>query len=447
MIKRNQKFWKRYVFNRHLIFIIIGLISVFLLVVNSMIFFKDVDRHRHYEVRIGGDLMSPGYHNSLLPTSGLVKLSKDLPNNPDLNTLKKIAKTISRTLIGRGRYLEFHENWLLWLMSFVSEQVIGSSESFKNEQFIRPGEYISSRIIYGGEGNCSEAAAVFRTFLTEMGIKSREVGLLGHHVLEIKYKNRWYLADAQQGIIFPNDIDLLGESEGKYFLQREIRNNDIIDVNIDYKAYEQHVDNLLWRTSSSYIPKMARIQYLSVILIWFIPLAAMLFAYLLLYRKVFRNQKTVIGTILSSFLVVSICYIYINLSEIKLNIGSFLNHPDAQYELAFIKHIRGLNWHKEDSIKLYNQAILYLKQASSQGHIDANIQLGMLFYKGAWSQRINLEESKKWFNKAADLGSYKALYFLGKIYELENDEKALDMYQSASPYIQEAALRLNILKK
>jgi hypothetical protein len=412
-----------------------------------MIFFKDVDRHQIDKLDKSGNSIALGYlpyYKSILPTSELVKLSENLPTNPDLNKLKDIAKTISKTLISSGRYLDFHENWLLWLMSFASEQVIDPNERFKSEQFIRPNESLSNRIIYGGQGNCSESAVVFRTFLKEMGIKSREVGMLGHHVLELEYKNNWYLADANQGIIFPSDFDLLGESEGKYFLRKELANSNTCRV--DFKTYEQCVDNLLWRTSSSYIPKMARIQYISVILIWFIPLAAMLFAYLLLYKKVFRNRKTVIGTILSSFLVVSICYIYIHLSEIKLNIGSFLNHPDAQYELAFIKHIRGLNWHKEDSIKLYNQAISYLKQAASQGHIDANIQLGMLFYKGAWSQRINLEESKKWFNKAADLGSYKALYFLGKIYELENDEKALDMYQSASPYIQEATLRLNILE-
>ena len=438
MVKNSQKSWKRYVFNRHLIFIIIGLISVFLLIVNSMIFFKNVDRHRYAEVSIGG------YYNDFLPTSELVKLSENLPTNPDLNELKEIAKTISITLIPAGRYLDFHENWLLWLISFVSEQVIGSGGRLKSEQFIRPHEYLSNRIIYGGQGNCSESAVVFRTFLKEMGIKSREVGMLGHHVLELEYKNNWYLADANQGIIFPSDFDLLGESEGKYYLRKELENSNTCRV--DFKTYEQLVDNLLWRTSSSYIPKMARIQYISIILVWFIPFAAMLFAYLLLYKKVFRNRKTVIGTIISCILVASICYIYINLSERKLKIGALLNRPDAQYELAFITHMRGLTWYPEDSRKLHNQAVLYLKQASSQGHVDANIQLGMIFYKGFWSQTINLEESKKWFNKAANLGSYKALYFLGKIYELENNEKAFDMYQSASPYIPEAALRLGILR-
>jgi len=432
MIEREQKLWKRWVFNRHLIFIIIGLMSVFLLIVNSMIFFKDVDRHRYDEVSMSGNSILPGYYNSILPTSELVRLSENLPANPDLDKLKDIAKTISKTLIPTGRFLDFHENWLLWLMSF------------KIEQFIRPSEYLSNRIIYGGQGNCSESTVVFRTFLKEMGIKSREVGLLGHHVLELEYKNNWYLADANQGIIFPSDFDLLGESEGKYYLSKELENSNT--CRIDAKRYGQLVDNLLWRTSSSYTSRMARIQYISVILVWFIPFAAIFFAYLFLYKKVFWNRKIRIGIILSCILVASICYIYINLSEIKLKIGSLLNRPDAQYELAFITHMRGLTWYQEDSKELYNQAVLYLKQASSQGHVDANIQLGMIFYKGFWSQRINLEESKKWFNKAANLGSYKALYFLGKIYELENNEKAFDMYQSASPYIPEAALRLSIMR-
>lgn len=66
-------------------------------------------------------------------------------------------------------------------------------------------------------------------------------------------------------------------------------------------------------------------------------------------------------------------------------------------------------------------------QLAEEGNDQAQTYVGWLLFKDGASQ---FKEAKIWLNRALDAGNGEAAFYLGKIYERENDiNSAIEMYQ------------------
>ena len=84
-------------------------------------------------------------------------------------------------------------------------------------------------------------------------------------------------------------------------------------------------------------------------------------------------------------------------------------NPQAQYQLGRMYQIgEGIEQNIEESFKWY-------EKAAEQGHVEAQYQLGSM-YQGREGIKQDFQEAFKWYKKAAEQGHVKAQLWLGHLY-------------------------------
>ncbi|MBQ6277898.1 MAG: sel1 repeat family protein [Bacteroidales bacterium] len=100
----------------------------------------------------------------------------------------------------------------------------------------------------------------------------------------------------------------------------------------------------------------------------------------------------------------------------------------------------------EDSKSTVNNIDELIKNAEN-GNVEAQIEVGMLYYNGTDYVKKDCAEASHWFRMAAEQGSAEGQYRLGRMYdygegEEKNEEMALLLYRRAAsqghPYAQKA---------
>ena len=111
------------------------------------------------------------------------------------------------------------------------------------------------------------------------------------------------------------------------------------------------------------------------------------------------------------------------------------------YELA-----RKYRFDDED----YEEALKYYRKSAEQGHVQAQCDLGNIYYYRGCDVDKDYKEALKWFRKSAEKGDTEAQCMLGEMYEnghgvSPNLKKAIEWYRKAAK--QEYKPAIKILKR
>ena len=100
-------------------------------------------------------------------------------------------------------------------------------------------------------------------------------------------------------------------------------------------------------------------------------------------------------------------------------------HAKAQLQLGLM-YYKGEGGLRQN----YNLAIALFKKSAEQGISQAQFNLGMIYYKGEGVAK-NYEQAVFWLEKAADQGNAQAQYNLATMYYTinKNERKALRLYK------------------
>jgi hypothetical protein len=86
--------------------------------------------------------------------------------------------------------------------------------------------------------------------------------------------------------------------------------------------------------------------------------------------------------------------------------------PDAQYAVANAYHLGlgGIEQHLPTAMRWY-------LKAATQGHIDAQVNLGVIFIEdlARAGGSKNPEQARRWFRRAADQGDPQAMFFMARM--------------------------------
>lgn len=63
----------------------------------------------------------------------------------------------------------------------------------------------------------------------------------------------------------------------------------------------------------------------------------------------------------------------------------------------------------------YKQAMVWFSKAAEQGHVEAQHQVGLIYWHGRGVPRNN-QRAIEWFRKAAEQGYYGSQFVLGLMY-------------------------------
>ena len=100
--------------------------------------------------------------------------------------------------------------------------------------------------------------------------------------------------------------------------------------------------------------------------------------------------------------------------------------PDAQYAVANAYHLGlgGIEQHLPTAMRWY-------LKAATQGHIDAQVNLGVIFIEdiARAGGSKNPEQARRWFRRAADQGDAQAMFFMARML-LEAAEGSGDLRQA-----------------
>lgn len=89
-------------------------------------------------------------------------------------------------------------------------------------------------------------------------------------------------------------------------------------------------------------------------------------------------------------------------------------NANAEYNLS-IYYLAGNDIINKD----IEQAVYWCRKAAEHGHIDAQYNLGQIYYKGKYVRK-NYDEAAKWYRKAAEQGHANAQYYLSLCYQKGN---------------------------
>mgnify|MGYP001107706938 CR=1 FL=1 len=99
---------------------------------------------------------------------------------------------------------------------------------------------------------------------------------------------------------------------------------------------------------------------------------------------------------------------------------------EAQYNLGTI-YYNGQGCNQD-----FKQAKKWLTKAAQKGHVRAQCNLGILYYKGGPGFKPDPQKAVKWLNKSAEQGYALAQYNLGTFYYTEQVSKALQFLSRAA---------------
>jgi len=178
----------------------------------------------------------PGYHTRLREINELKNLTTIPQNNFEI---EKTTSLVYESLRHGTRDLLFFENWFLWILSKFYEPL-------KRTQNIK-------KIVYSGLGTCNQASAVLNSIAKLNKVPNRFIALNGHVISELKIKNKWIMADADYGIIFPFGYKEMLNKDPKYV--GEILRNLLNERGFDDDTIEKY-EKILLSTANNKILKV-----------------------------------------------------------------------------------------------------------------------------------------------------------------------------------------------
>jgi len=215
----------------------------------------------------------PGRHFTLRDTSLLYNAISTPKQEFDI---EKSTALVFESLRSGDRKILIYENWLLWGLG-KAYAPMGRTQSPK-------------RIVAGGVAICSEAAEVLNEVASINGNASRFIGLQGHVISEIKVNQKWLLADADYGIVFPfgyNEMLRLSEDEVAQIISSLLTNRGFKTKVVEfYKDVLLSIeDNTVQKIGEKQSPRLWLIEYFANYFIWLISIISGLVCLFLLYSR------------------------------------------------------------------------------------------------------------------------------------------------------------------
>lgn len=103
------------------------------------------------------------------------------------------------------------------------------------------------------------------------------------------------------------------------------------------------------------------------------------------------------------------------------------NHIEAACSLAVL-------YITDDNPQNDKEGIKYMRLAAQGGNPTACSNLGFIYEKGKYGERVNEKEALKWYRKGAELKDGPSEYGLGKFYENGMGGLAIDLNRAANLY-------------
>ncbi len=126
------------------LFLIIIIINIFSLFTYQYI-------TNSYEIKKG----IPGYSYPTRDIESLLRFREKPPSSPDFMWLKETNEMVFYSIVHRNRYLEFYENWLLYLMGLFYEPLKSTQDT--------------DRLIASGSGMYGEVSQILKTIVENVG--------------------------------------------------------------------------------------------------------------------------------------------------------------------------------------------------------------------------------------------------------------------------------------
>jgi hypothetical protein len=199
----------------------------------------------------------PGYHTRLKGIDELKNLITVPQNNFEI---EKKTSLVFESLRHGSRDLLFFENWFLWILSKIYEPL-------KKTQNIK-------KIVLSGLGTCNEASAVLNGIAKLNKVPARFIALNGHIISELKIKDKWIMADANYGIVFPFGYEKMLNENPKYV--GEIIRDLLGDRGYDDATIENYKkkllsteDNKIFKINEALSSRLLLVENFGEIFNWF----------------------------------------------------------------------------------------------------------------------------------------------------------------------------------
>lgn len=221
-------------------------------------------------------LLFPNDHRKTLSSWKLTSYAEALqaietqPTKPSLETVSKLNTIINEAMAHKWpssiTRVPARQNYLLWAAAWVDPYLdslgLSSVETlFQQYQFSNP-----RKALRRGFGICSQIALTMSGFLHELGIANDTVTLGGHVVLQAHISEETtVLADPSKGVILPFGID-----EATKHMEEIVAayppGSSIPSM------YGPEGNIVIQGGIKNYFPKLSRLEHLTFIIIWIIPI-------------------------------------------------------------------------------------------------------------------------------------------------------------------------------
>jgi hypothetical protein len=153
------------------------------------------------------------------------------------------------------------ENFILWAYSYIEPR------TYLRYEFT---DY--RRALERGIGLCSEYAIIMDSVLEKNGIEGNIIGLYGHVVSSAKVDEKWYILDANYGIVMPYSLEEI-EQNSEIVL---IYYKDTWNPTLFKSIYESQEDNISFENARLYTSAItADFEETAYIYKWIIPFGLM----------------------------------------------------------------------------------------------------------------------------------------------------------------------------
>lgn len=248
-------------------------IGIFLIIINITGLFISLRNDEIYQEE------NTGFKNDITITEEQLY---DVINNSNIKRelyLVKLTEAVNKGIAhywsdeGIGKYnlrIPVYENYLLYLAGIAIPRLYQKYE------------YVNyKKAIERGVGLCSQQAIIVSEILREKGIKSQLIGLAGHVVVaaEVDEKvNKWWVLDPDYGVVIKRNIDEI-ENDTRiiedYYAKNGFSRQTIASLRKKYGKKGNFISTVKEYNGSinKYVSLIKYyIEYISYILIWFIPL-------------------------------------------------------------------------------------------------------------------------------------------------------------------------------
>ena len=234
-------------------------LGMLIILLNLFGFFIPLRNPAIYQYKDGDEI-------SLSYKEALTQINK-LPTESETDYVYRLNHTVNQAIAhywldeGIDTYrmrVPIWENYILWWYSFKNPRV-----------YLRYEFTDYRRALERGIGLCSEHAIILEEVLENNGINAKIIGLSGHVVASAKADGKWFILDADYGIVIPNSIEEIEQNPAiAHYYYKDTWNPDLLT-----SIYGSKEDNYQFDSAQAYSSqKTVDFEQKSYIYIWLIPL-------------------------------------------------------------------------------------------------------------------------------------------------------------------------------